>query len=373
MGTGGTMNLWQTFLVMEVSCQYGLSFTEQAILSAKFPDENSIRTNEQIADSSIEDDKLPWSTETVDRHMRTIYKKLGCPKENYQGFSGYNQKRGQARDPELLDWLKQIYWDSDYFKKQSVDTSFASPIDVADLSSTMPSNPFIPTTGIVDDPLLFFGREREIRSVFETLNSGSSVALIGERAIGKSSMLKAIERLAEKFLKPPRKPIYLNLQLIDNDDDFYGAFCDLVNIPICKGYSLFRALKEHRLLLIIDEVEKMTWEGFTNQVRTHLRGLAEGNDAPVRVVVAACTSLDRLFPDSHDEGMTSPFTGICLEENIRPWDEITIRNFITTRLAKTDVSFTEEEILQLIAESNGYPQRLMQLCYRTYARYLEGV
>ena len=50
------------------------------------------------------------------------------------------------------------------------------------------TNPFLPLSGIVDDPELFFDRNSETREIFTLLNSGSSVALIGERAIGKSSL-----------------------------------------------------------------------------------------------------------------------------------------------------------------------------------------
>jgi len=240
------------------------------------------------------------------------------------------------------------------------------------------NNPFIPQHGKIDDPRFLFGREREIRWVFQTLNSGSSVAIIGERAIGKSSLLQAIYQQAPNQLHSPRQPIYLNLQNVRDEDDFYGALCSLVSIETAKGYLLQRALESHRLLLLLDEVEKMTWDGFTNQVRGQLRGLADGNNAPLRLVVAACTSLDTLFPDSQDKNMTSPFKGICIEENLKQWDEKTSREFIASRLqadwltpVAQPVSFTEAEIAGLIAESGGYPQKLMQLCYQTYDRYLK--
>jgi hypothetical protein len=239
-------------------------------------------------------------------------------------------------------------------------------------------NPFIPKGGKIDDPKFFFGREREIRRVFETLNSGSSVAIIGERAIGKSSLLQAIYREAPNQLRPPRQPIYLDLKNVCDENDFYGALCHKAGIETVKGYLLERALESHRLLLLLDEVEKMTWDGFTNQVRGQLRGLAEGNNAPLRLVVAACTSLDTLFPDSQDKNMTSPFKGICIEENLKQWDEKISREFIASRLQADwltpvagPVNFTEEEIAGLIAESGGYPQKLMQLCYKTYDRYLK--
>jgi DNA-binding Xre family transcriptional regulator len=240
------------------------------------------------------------------------------------------------------------------------------------------NNPFFPLSGRIDKPQFFFGRKREIKAVFDTLNSGSSVAILGERAIGKSSLLQAIYREAPNQLREPRKPIYLNLEDVYDENDFYGALCRLTGIERAKGTELSRALDspQFRFLLLLDEVENMIWDGFTNQVRNQLRGLANGSDAPLRLVVAASTPLDVLFPDSQDK--KSPFQGICLEENLKQWDEKTSREFIASRLqadwltpVAQPVNFTEEEIAGLIAESGGYPQKLMQLCYKTYDRYLK--
>ncbi len=236
-------------------------------------------------------------------------------------------------------------------------------------------NPFLPQTGRVEDSQKLFGRQREIRRVFETLNSGSSVALIGERSIGKSSLLWAIKQQAESQLMPPRKPIYLDMSQVYDEEDFYYALCSEVGIEQCKGFRLTRALNKQRprLLLLLDEIEKMTWQGFTNQVRGQLRGLANGHDAPLRLVVAASTSLDKLFPDSHGLGMVSPFQNICLQEEITLWDEVTVRDFISSRLASTSIRFTDEEVMQIVMASRGHPQELMQLCHRTYDRYVEGI
>lgn len=239
------------------------------------------------------------------------------------------------------------------------------------------NNPFFPLSGRIDKAQFFFGRKREIRAVFDTLNSGSSVAIIGERAIGKSSLLQAIYREAPNQLREPRKPIYLNLEDVYDEDDFYGALCRLTGIEKAKGTELSRALDspQFRFLLLLDEVENMIWEGFTNQVRNQLRGLANRSDAPLRLVVAASTPLDVLFPDSQDK--KSPFQGICLEEKLKQWDEKICREFIASRLRASwltpvaqPVNFTEAEIAGLIAESGGYPQKLMQLCYHTYAGYI---
>ena len=256
--------------------------------------------------------------------------------------------------------------------------SVKNPVSSVEVDNSDHNNPFIPQHGKIDDPRFFFGRGREIRRVFETLNAGSSVAIIGERAIGKSSLLHAIYREAPSQLRYQRKPIYLDLKNVFDENDFYGALCYKAGIEKAKGYLLERALESHKLLLLLDEVEKMTSGGFSEQVRGQLGGLANGINAPLSLVVAARTSLDILFPDSQDPNMTSAFKEICTQETLKQWDDpIISRKFIASRLqadwltpVPQPVSFTEAEITGLIAESGGYPQKLMQLCYKTYAGYL---
>lgn len=165
-----------------------------------------------------------------------------------------------------------------------------------------------------------------------------------------------------------RQSVFLDLNWVNDEEEFYKALCYEIGIPESKGYMLTRNLRDKRVLLAIDNVGKLTWQGFTRQVRDYLRGLAEGSN--LRLALAATEPLDKLFNDSQENGKTSPLAGICQGENIKAWDETNIRDFISSRLAMTSVRFSEEEIIQLIQESGGHPRKLMQLCYRTYSGYL---
>lgn len=300
---------------------------------------------------------------TVRKHIERIYKVLNLIGE----FS--DDRRSRRND--LLKLVSQ-------YKPDIAAESNPETIEKTITNLDSPTNPFLPLNGVIEESHLFFGRDQEVKRIFETLNSGSSVAIIGERQIGKSSLLMEISRQAKTLLLQPREPIYLNLQDIHDDDDFYQFLCDSVGIDFCKGYRLSRNLQNHRLLLILDELEKMTWDGFTNNIRGQLRGLAEGMNAPLRLVVAACASLDQLFPDSQDIGMTSPFTGICIEYKLQKWDEATIRELIASRLNSPlltpdskNITFSQDEIKQLINDSGGHPQKLMALCYQKFNQYLE--
>lgn len=293
---------------------------------------------------------------TVRKHVERIYRIFNLTDE-------FSNDRRSRRDDLLKLFSKynpDLAGEDDAFTiKEKID------------NWSQPPNPFIPLTGRVEDRRYFFNREREIRRIFDLLNSGSSVALIGENGIGKSSLLYTICQQAKNQLDSSRHPVYLNLQTLQNEDDFYSDLCNQAKIgepdqPI-RGYQLVRELRKLPLLLGLDEVENKIV--FTPKIRSQLRGLAEGSDAPLRLVVAASKSLDLLF---QDEGMTSPFAGIFIEEKLDVWDDATSRTFIAERLSSTPVTFKDEEITQIVAESGGHPQKLMQQCHQTYARYIEG-
>lgn len=260
---------------------------------------------------------------------------------------------------------------------QEYSSNSAPGIPIIQITEIEPSsplnnqNPFVPITGKVDDNKQFFGREKEIKEIFELLNNASSVAIIGEQAIGKSSLLYAVSQQSVNLLNSPRQNVFLDMNIIHNQEDFYFAICEKVDIPDSKGYRFSSHLEKNnkRVLLILDNVGKLNGEGFTRDVRDHLRGLAEGENACLKLVVAANESLKTLFNDSYK---TSPLADICQQIDIQPWDEKIIREFIKKRLQPTTIDFTEADIEKLIQESGGYPQKLTQLCYNLYKKYSES-
>ncbi|NER81481.1 MAG: TIR domain-containing protein [Leptolyngbya sp. SIO1D8] len=233
-------------------------------------------------------------------------------------------------------------------------------------------NPFFPLVGGVEVAERFFNCERTLNRVFELLNAGSSVALIGETGLGKSSILWAIYRLAFSQLEQARTPIRLSLANVYSEADFYEDLCEVLGLaPQSSSNSIVRSLRKQRILLLLDEVERISQKDFPRRVREQLRGLAEGRDAPMRLVITARTSLDKLFSDSEVAGQTSPLEGICIEEPIQLWSEDTSRQFIAERLSDGPIQFSQIEIEQLVRSSHGNPQKLMQTCHQLYTRYQE--
>lgn len=360
-----TWHDWEEFLKI-MSAEYDLAKTEKNIFLTRYARDNISLTDEAIADLVMVE------FETYRKGKSRIYTKFAtsCTEINHKG-------RGKSK--ALQTWLETNYqaWRATRGIDMNITTVEIAPREQAQFTPPAPqpsivtANPFIPLGGVVDQQELFFNRQQETKRIFELLNSRSSVALTGERSIGKSSLLKAICRQAPSQLQSPRQPIYLNLQDLENEDDFYSALCDKIPIPESRGYRLTRALRQHKILLILDEAEKMNWDGFTRQLRSQLRGLAEGYEAPLRLILASRTSINELFADNQDQDMTSPLAGICIEEKLKPWERETAQAFIHQRLQSTPIQFTATEIEQLITSSKGYPQQLMQLCHQLYNSYTQ--
>jgi hypothetical protein len=84
--------------------------------------------------------------------------------------------------------------------------------------------------------------------------------------------------------------------------------------------------------------------------------------------VAACVSLDRLFPDE-PHSLISVFNNLCTSETMLSWSEEMIRSYIDQRLDGNPVSFTRTEIQSIIKESQGNPKKLVSLCNQLYRAY----
>lgn len=87
----------------------------------------------------------------------------------------------------------------------------------------------------------FFGREKELRSVFTRLLGGASVLLVGERRTGKSSILSALSFESERDsmgIPPNLRIAYTDCQEVPgcNEDQFLdylcGSFALAMDLPV---------------------------------------------------------------------------------------------------------------------------------------------
>jgi energy-coupling factor transporter ATP-binding protein EcfA2 len=251
-------------------------------------------------------------------------------------------------------------------KLQKIENILDPPVQVWVRGRNFPKNPFQPLSGGIDDADSdrFLEQPRLMREVFDLLEAKSSVALIGERGMGKSSLLKAIGRVSQDRLQ--RQAVYINWNLVHNEETFWGIVCNQIRVPVCTNSELVKVIESRRLLLLLDEVEKMERQVFGEEIRTQLRGFA--NSDQMKVVVAACVPLDVLFPgEAHS--LISLFNNLCLEAKMPPWNLSMVKSYIDRCLRNTLVRFTPQEIQELFWKSQGNPQVLVKSCYELYLEY----
>lgn len=223
-------------------------------------------------------------------------------------------------------------------------------------------NPF-GDRGRITDPDRFFDREDVLKHIFHELEAGRSLSLVGEAQIGKSSVLAQVcVRGPERLGRRREDFVYLDMQTLSGDKDFWEALGEELGLPGLKGWKLSRALGERRVVLCLDELEKMTYSGFTRDVRSQLRGLADGNNAPLTLILASRTSIGELFPD--DPAETSPLAPP--EVRLGLFSEGVGRRFLRHRLANRG-RFSQEDEGRLLRESGGHPGRLQALAFAGYA------
>ena len=211
----------------------------------------------------------------------------------------------------------------------------------------------------------FFDRELLLSQLCSRLRGRGSLSLVGEREIGKSSLLSKLCRTGPALLSLPAENfIYLDLQLIHSESMFFEELCKLLFVEESRGYDLLDQLLGDQYILCLDEVEKLRRPEFSPSLRDELRGLADGEDMPFCLVTASCVSLDELFPD--ESYQTSPLANICELIEVTGFSPEVCRQFLETRLMRSPISFSDVQVETLIEKSQGHPARLQAFAKQLY-------
>ena len=125
-----------------------------------------------------------------------------------------------------------------------------------------------------------------------------------------------------------------------------------------------RALGQRRVVICLDEFEKMRYVGFTAEVRSQLRGLCDGNHAPLTLITATRTPPSEIYHDDPLE--TSPLAPILAEYTLKRFDLATVRDFLRHRLAAMSFAFSEADEIRLFEICGGHPGQLQQFAHELY-------
>ncbi len=235
------------------------------------------------------------------------------------------------------------------------------------------ANPF-GDRGCIRDPARFFNRERELAEIFDELRKGSSLSLVGEAQVGKSSLLAMIAvRGPRELQRDPADFITIDMQVIRNEAEFFEALCEKLGLGLTvRGWDLDKALRSRQVVVCLDEIEKMTNpQCFSGEERAELRGHANGRDTPLTLVIASRSPLASLFND--DPRRTSPLADLCgRPHRLGPFSQATSEAFLLHRLQGNAVAFSARQRQMLHEQSGGHPGQLQAAAAALYNQLLEA-
>jgi hypothetical protein len=237
------MNSWRSFFITQVCHKQGLTETglskrEEEILLAKFPDEETIRTNKQVADY-LTGNKI-CTPENIEVQMRTIYNERFSP-ENCKDPPDFQDEIGQKRDPFFQAWLKLKYQEYSLVTRRSASDSLSATPAIASEPGWRSRFQAL----IEDKTKDFVGRNYVFDAIADFLTNQPNGYFIieGDPGMGKSAILAEYVRqtgcvahfnvqgeyeTVEEFLKTVRTELISRYQLtslpIPADAKQYGAF-----------------------------------------------------------------------------------------------------------------------------------------------------
>gem|GEM_PF-1197786 len=220
----------------------------------------------------------------------------------------------------------------------------------------LPSNPFTDILAI-QDPARFIGRERLLERVLQWLQAGS-VALVGERKIGKSSVLwqlkQRLEQEASTLFWDFFEPISAR-QLLREAIARLGGSGDT--------WEDFRtALRGQRVVLLLDELDLALERGFDLDMLRGCRALCQ-REPGFRLITASRVLPKDIFPRPERGSTPWDFLQVLV---VGPFTEEEAQRLLDHPWAPEALPFDPATCRELIALSGRHPYRLQRAAHHRY-------
>jgi hypothetical protein len=243
---------------------------------------------------------------------------------------------------------------------------------------------------MITDATMFFGREEEIDSIFSRLANSQSYSIVGQRRIGKSSLLyylcqpevyrSRVSDLAKcafayfdlQTVGEPTRERFLRLVLRKLAQASDGRLCTDYE-PTYDGFRTFIETSHDAgwgLVLCLDEFEVVCGRGeFDSDFFAFLRGLA--NSYNLAYVTASRWVLHELCHMGKVD--SSQFWNIFTTLHLGLLKEGEARDLITVPFARSEVEISAEDADFVLRLAGQHPLFLQVACYHLFEARQKGV
>jgi uncharacterized protein len=239
-------------------------------------------------------------------------------------------------------------------------------------------NPFT-NRGVITNEEDFIGREEQIGEIIGRLRTLQSSSVVGERRIGKSSLLFHLTQIGARRIEDGSyRFFYLDLQnaRFHTAAGFFratlnalGVAPDTIQSTINDGQSLNRNLiaftdqieamqqRGERIVLCLDEFEIIFKhrDQFPEDFFDHIRSMLN-----IRTLAFVTASRKTLETHSLEGKLTSPFYNLFTVVELNEFTEAEAQQFLDTYHQR--VNFTDDEIEFIISYLDPHPMKLQILC-----------
>lgn len=250
----------------------------------------------------------------------------------------------------------------------------------------MPRNPYLNRVAI-KDPAQFFGRSREVSKIFSRITASrpQSISVVGERRIGKSSLLYYINhsQVRSRFLDRVENYVFAFIDLqqkrrLTPPEFFKELFALLAKetgdeslSKVDPTFDSVRATLENfrregrKLIMLMDEFDAVTTNrAFDLEFYSFLRSIANNYD--VAYITSSARDLQELC---HTQLIAdSPFFNIFTNVFLRSFTRKEAMELITRPSAEAGLAL--EGYARRITEAAGYFPYFLQIACSAYFDYL---
>jgi hypothetical protein len=247
-------------------------------------------------------------------------------------------------------------------------------------------NPFF-FAGKITNPEYFVGREKETNRILGYLDVNHTgqiqhASIVGERRIGKSSLLYHLYQVYEKQLKNSQKYRFLYIDLDDphchTQNGLLRKILQSLELPAPKEPTLERFYElieqQHSRngwwpVFLLDEFEHLPKRAkeFPDEFFETLRSL--GNNNIVGLVTASQHPLSELAAQGR---LTSPFFNIFHQMELKEFGQVEVDSLLN-RGRVSDMAFTNDDCGQIQKIAGNHPARVQVVASLAYeARSRDG-
>jgi hypothetical protein len=209
---------------------------------------------------------------------------------------------------------------------------------------------------------MFYGREREIRTVVQRIRAGS-IAIVGGRRIGKTSILQKAARVLSQP-SSSHHPLYINCHFIGNHEEFFENVEITCGLPTTVAHTPvgFRQLVLHLaeasggkyMVFMLDEIDNLLSYDVTERDEKLIKAFRSLSEEGVCHFVFSGSKV--LNAQLHDAD--SPLFNFCNVLPLGYLDEKSAGKLLTEPMASINLKLQESEKLvqETIRISSGHPR-----------------